>query len=83
MADLSPAAQAVLDAYGNQIGGTDAIMGSERRGVAAALRAAADQVKRGPDHWNGSMPDDYDLGWNDGVRYLLAIAAELESASAE
>lgn len=43
---LSPQAQAVLDAYGNQIGGTDAIMGSERRGVAAALRAAALYCKR-------------------------------------
>ena len=77
MTDLSPAAQAVLDAYGNQIGGTDAIMGSERRGIAAALRAAADQV----------APSDADEPRNylpmaiecQRIRSeLLAIAAELE-----
>jgi hypothetical protein len=77
MADLSPAAQAVLDAYGNEVGWPRPYK-HERHGLAAALRAAADQVKRGPDHWDGSMPDDYDIGWNDGVRYLLAIANELD-----
>jgi len=41
---MSPAAQTVLHAYGNCIGGVDAMMGSERRGLVAALRAAADQV---------------------------------------
>jgi hypothetical protein len=41
MTNLSPAAQTVLHAYGNCIGGVDALMGSERRGLAAALRAAA------------------------------------------
>jgi hypothetical protein len=39
--DLSNAAQAVLHAYGNCIGGVDAMMGSERRGLVAALRTAA------------------------------------------
>jgi hypothetical protein len=77
MADLSPAAQAVLDDLCmDELNGPEQLMA--RAHAAAALRAAADQAKRGPDHWNGSMPDDYDLGWNDGVRYLLAIAAELE-----
>jgi hypothetical protein len=86
MADLSPAAQAVLHAYGNCIGGVDAMMGSERRGLVAALRAAADQtVPR--EEW-----PDQSIGfanWNlaterceqrKNIRTkLLAIAAELES----
>jgi hypothetical protein len=65
---LSPAAQAVLDAYGNQIGGIDAIMGSERRGLAAALRAAA--VNGGIKTRGGGVILD--------CRFILAIAAELE-----
>jgi hypothetical protein len=44
VADLSPGAQAVLDAYGGEVGGTAAITSYERRGVAAALRAAADHL---------------------------------------
>jgi hypothetical protein len=78
MTDLSPAVQAVLYAYGHEIGGVDCIMGSERRGVAAALRAAADQV----------TPSDADEPRNNlpmamecqRIRAeILAIAAELEA----
>ena len=71
--DLSPAAQAILDAYGDfEAADTDA--------MAAALRAAADQV----------APKDADPVWGtdldwakwralDDVRdELLDIAAELE-----
>jgi hypothetical protein len=78
MTDLSPAAQAVLDAYWD-----DAPLESGARcGLAAALRAAADQV----------VPEDYDcavedIGWYHAaeVRHavireqLLAIADELEA----
>ncbi|MEB3302000.1 MAG: hypothetical protein VKN56_08525 [Cyanobacteriota bacterium] len=79
---LSPAAQAVLDAYGNEIdfapfheiGGTDAILGSERRGLAAALEALADQVTpllgRSPE----DSREDERLCVCDEI---LAIAAEL------
>lgn len=78
MSNLSSAAQAVLDAYANRAK-RDLHGRWVEPAIAAALQAAADQMKRGPDHWNGSMPDDYDLGWNDGARYLLAIAAELDN----
>ena len=45
MTNLSPAAQAVLDAYGRETGDIDCLWHpSELKGLAAALRAAADQV---------------------------------------
>ena len=63
--------QVVRLAYGDCIGGVDAVMGSEWRGLAAALRALADQV----------VPEIVAEEW----RYspllraeILAIAAELE-----
>ena len=75
MTDLSPAAQAVHNAF------TNAKVCAEVK-LAAALRAAADQV----------VPEDYDcavedIGWYHAaeVRHtvireqLLAIAAELEA----
>jgi hypothetical protein len=79
MTDLSPAAQAVRDAalatYDKSIPKDDSLWALDRASVAAALRAAAEQV--------GQTPAD--LGnpeWKEGVllayRYLLAIAAELE-----
>ena len=82
MADLSPAAQAVMDAYSTEADRLDReVSGNEM--IAAALRAAADQV----------VPEqtaDRDLGhsWEYialvstrmGTRSrLLAIAAELEA----
>jgi hypothetical protein len=72
--ELSPATQAVLDAYINAPCG-------KSRGVwvAAALRAAADQVV--PDHAN-SVGDAHDDArrdqWMRIRRKLLTIAAELE-----
>lgn len=76
MADFSPAAQAVLEAYGDKIGGIDAIMGSERRGLAAALRVLAEH-KQKPivdgkpiDFWT---PTPYTR------QELLNIASELEN----
>ena len=59
---LSPAAEAILSAYGNHIGGVEAIMGSERRGLSAALRELAGRI-------NGADAVRQDV---------LAIAAELE-----
>ena len=76
MAELSPAAQAVLDAYGDfEAANIDA--------MAAALRAAADQVvpedclEHFPNDsaWQGGFTDA-----NERIRAeLLAIAAELEA----
>ena len=58
MTDLSPAAQAVLDAYGDfEAANVDA--------MAAALKAAADQIMPGRPHPHRNQ--------------LLAIAAELEA----
>ena len=69
---LSPAAQAVLDAFGNASNG-EYIEGvwvvNERTMLAAALRAAADQV----------VPESH-FESDDIIRdALLAIAAELET----
>ena len=84
MANLSPATQAVLDAFENARDG-EYVEGvwvvNERTMLAAALRAAADQVV--PKTPTLSYPEDYELGvWvaNDDTRTeLLAIAAELET----
>lgn len=72
MTELSPAAQAVLDAYENSY---------TESGLVAALRAAADQVVPQQQEPNNGIK------WRTFVRYeernslrikLLAIAAELE-----
>ena len=77
MTDLSPAAQAVLDAWVDQVYDQS---GTNAQGLAAALKAAADQVVpqcRKPlyaDSWEESA-------WTaqqDTRADLLAIAAELE-----
>jgi hypothetical protein len=78
VADLSPAAQAVLDAL-KMAGLTGPERFWARAHAAAALRAAADQEKLGPDHWEGSRPDDYERGWNAALRNISRIAAELEA----
>lgn len=76
MADLSPVAQAVLDAY----------IAEDRAGrlaVAAALRAAADQVVPeaavavGDEHDEARLDQWLRIRWR-----LLAIAAELEGINA-
>jgi hypothetical protein len=72
---FSPAAQAVLDAYGDfEAADVDA--------MAAALRAAADQVLAA--QWKGRIQPDaaHSLGINWTRDALHAIAAELESSDA-
>jgi hypothetical protein len=81
--NLSPATQAVLDAFENASDG-EYVEGvwvvNERTMLAAALRAAADQVV--PSTY-AQLMEDYELVmWtaNDDTRTeLLAIAAELEA----
>lgn len=76
MSALSPAAQAVLDAADS----TFDQAGTVRQGIAAALRAAADQVDavdvpvciQGDSYW------PYRNGQNAAAEYLRAIGAELE-----
>ena len=69
MADLSPAAQAVLDAA--------VLPCTIRQGIAAALRAVADQLKAPVDL--GLYGNSYWAGMSAAETKLLAIAAELES----
>jgi hypothetical protein len=73
MTDLSPAAQAVLDAAGDSEPGIYAT-------IAAALRALADQA-----HPKNHIKDisythqSYVDGWKDALDVILAIADKLES----
>jgi hypothetical protein len=82
MSELSPAAQAVDDAFWKTINDKWNIYDRRRAQLAAALRAAADQV----------VPESYDCaiddrGWVYGAEYrnteirwqILAIADELET----
>lgn len=88
MAELSPAAQAVLDAYMNNCGWLDGPLDRDYRCAAAVLRAAADQVV--PETAKPSADSDYHLmNWSKSLdQYyqrqqtraeLLAIATELEN----
>jgi hypothetical protein len=74
MTKLSPAAQAVLDAY------MKGLASKRRLAIAAALRAAADQVV--PEVVN-AVGDEHDEARRDQwlhIRYkFLAIATELEA----
>ena len=82
MAELSPAAQAVLDAFWNASDG-EYVEGvwvvNQRTMLAAALRAAADQVVPEEDEcMRQAIPDAFDR--QQAIRAeLLAIAAELEA----
>ena len=76
MTDLSPAAQAVLDAF--LADWPDEPLAQDRCSLAAALRAAADQVV--PEFWH-EEGDIYAETKHDVRADLLAIAAELEGAN--
>lgn len=86
MADLSPAAQAVLDAYAEHNGGIELMLSFERQFVAAALRALAEQMPSSYPASMEQMPEDarrwYRLGFgaagNCDRSWLSDIAAELE-----
>jgi hypothetical protein len=49
--------------------------------AAAALHAAAMRTLLTSEEYEGSTPDDYELGWNAAVAYLKNIANELEARS--
>jgi hypothetical protein len=74
MTDLPPAAHAVLDAWESEW--SKGSLCHDQRSLAAALRAAADQVVP-YDDLKGSDPDAWTR--DDIRRELLAIAAELET----
>ena len=69
---LSPAAQAIVEAYGYPLGGTDTLLHLPHhlKALAAALRAAAFQLSFGHATGSGVLCEDD----------LFAIAAELEGA---
>ena len=75
---LSPAAQAVLDAYGNEVGGSAAITSYERRGITAALRAAVGQVRTDPNLKRQIARREAEMLT---LNKVLAIATELEDAN--
>ena len=77
MTDLSPAARAVLKAACIHHGLFNEEIIQRRRMIAAALRAAADQVV--PEFWH-EEGDIYAETKHDVRADLLAIAAELEGA---
>lgn len=81
MADLSPAAEAVLDAYSNHWTVDPYEVSPE--GLAAALRAAAGQILAV--EWNGQIPADteHQLGVNWARDALHVLANELEGQAAE
>jgi hypothetical protein len=78
MTDLSPAAQAVLDAYWKSPW-DPSLQHEDRYAIAAAMRAAADQVLAA--QWEGRIEPDtaHSLGINWSRDALHAIAAELET----
>ena len=82
MADLSPAAQAVLDAAETGLDGyIELLPPTWKSSVAAALRAVADHAQRSG--YAATPSTDWGNGWKSGVndtaQGLLAIAAELEN----
>jgi len=90
MSELSPAAKTVLDAYHQEAIDYIEEWGTFRhkRGMAAALRAAADQVvpwKPEPTEESVGPTIDFGCAWavfskaNDVRQELLAIADELEA----
>jgi hypothetical protein len=73
MADLSPAAQAVLDAFLDTPGSEPMTGWDYKRDIAAALRAAA-QFNPGP-----FVPELFGDGWKAAMGELEYIAAELDN----
>lgn len=73
MTDLSPAAQAVWDAFNEDEAGVFVDYGDK---LAAALRAAADLEKHNP--WGGRIESCGSMWMRD---QLLAIATELENGN--
>ena len=83
MTDLSPAAQAVLDAYENFPQKWPFYQG-EQKAIAAALRALADQVAPETPHSEPEDPEMLKGIWDERrtIRAeILAIAAELEGGN--
>jgi hypothetical protein len=80
MPELSPAADAVLDAYMDNCGWLDGPMQRDYQCVAAVLRAAADQVLPEEPLYGGDQRWMFERDARQACRKkLLAIASELEA----
>ena len=81
MTDLSPAAQAVLDAANNELDHAPwDVSYLAKPAVAAALRAAADQVVPEEPLYGGDQRWEYERdARQESRKKLLAIATELEA----
>ena len=76
---LSPEAQAVFWAFNSKFDWIeDGVPGPQFKAIAAAIRAAAMRTLLTSEHYEGSTPNDYELGWNAAVAYIQNIATELE-----
>ena len=83
MTDLSPAAQTVIDAFLNTPGEEPMPGWNYRRDIAAALRAAVDQVvPEHREHYPNTLDERYrKVSVFDIRNQFLAIAAQLDSTS--
>ncbi len=75
MTDITSTAQALKDHF------LANVPISLDHGLAAILRVAAAQGRRGPEHWEGSHPDDFDKGWDAAMDWVAKIAAEMDPAT--
>lgn len=76
---LSPTALKVWSAFLNNFEWE--VTTTELKALAAALRAVVKQGRLGPEHREGTQPDDYEWGWNAALNYVSAIAGEPESSN--
>jgi hypothetical protein len=83
MTDLSPAADAVLDAYMTNCGWLDGPLEKDYRCAAAVLRAALNQlVPEYREHYPATLDERYrKVSAFDVRNQFLAIAAELENTN--
>ena len=79
MTQLSPAARALITAFLDTPLRSFVCSVHRRDQIAAVLRSAAMQTLLTSEHYEGSTPNDYELGWNAAVAYIQNIATELES----
>jgi len=75
---LSPAAQSLITAFLDTPLRSFVCSVHRRDQIAAVLRAAAMQTLLTSEHYEGSTPNDYELGWNAAVAYIQNTATELE-----
>ena len=78
MTELTPAAQAVSDAYFRYALGKEPSFEVDRKALAAALRAVAER-----NEYKANLRDEMEVmfseGWNGLRKEILAIADELEA----